>query len=93
MVQVKSYLMGNPDIKMALNENLTIGRQDGAQVRPMSRRSVIVFRLVGSVLSRICCKDVLTHARLAPSAHRSQALPCQRHTLTNWGLCSTVVLI
>ena len=25
--------MGNPDIKMALNENMTIGRQEGAQAR------------------------------------------------------------
>ena len=59
----------------------------------VSRRSVFAFRLVGSVLSRISCKDVPTHARLAPSAHRSQALPCQRQTPANWGLCSTVVLI
>lgn len=35
--------MGNPDIKMALNENLTIGRQDGAHVRHLSMCLVMLM--------------------------------------------------
>ena len=70
-LQVKSYLMGNPDIKMALNENLTIGRQDGAQVRhmPLTPVSCCCLPLHDAPSLRPCQQCSLLTASPLSAAH------------------------